>query len=42
MGMCSSGNKFVSHIISVVAVATALYSASVEERATVLCFLDSP
>jgi len=40
-GICSSDKRFVIHIISVVVVATARYSASVEDLATVRCFLES-
>jgi hypothetical protein len=37
----SSLRRLTSHMISEVVVATALYSASVDDLATVLCFLDS-
>lgn len=40
-GTLSSWRRFLSHINSVVAVATTLYSASVEDLATVHCFLDN-
>jgi len=40
-GICSSDKRFVIHIISAVVVATARYSASMEDLATVCCFLES-
>jgi len=40
MGTLSSLSRFTSHMISDAAVATAQYSASVDDLATVRCFLD--
>lgn len=40
-GTCSSRNRFLRHMISVVAVATARYSAFIDDQATMRCFLDN-